>query len=428
MSDQPNPPHARRRPPDGHRPWALGATLLFFVGATALVASGCGEKKAKAKTQVVKFQKAVDVGPDPFLDKPAERKGKKQVKITPSSTAVGAGPFGGTGSDLVCDRDLLIRSLKARPERLAEWARVLGVKQTIKAVGAYITKLHPVTLTRDTRVTNHSFVNGLAVGFQSILAAGTSVLVDDYGNPVVRCRCGNPLLKPIFIATASCVGCPPRYTPPPACPYTEETIYRRRWYPGTYYSNAQYDEIFIRRFRSSCYSAYPDPPRVTITDIYDPALKPEPKTPPPATQTTPQTTTPTSPGQSNASASFSPQSGPVCRSYTLSVSGFAPNRTLAIGLARPDGVNESYSMTTRSDGSGAYTFGAGAQCAGDAQGTYTATVRDAQSGDSAQASVNVSGGANSGSAGGGGSGGSELQCDPPRSQLESEQCAEAGMP
>jgi uncharacterized membrane protein YgcG len=434
VSDQPHHPHARRRSPDGRRPCALGATLLLVAGATALVASGCGEeKKAKAKTQIVKFQKAVDVGPDPFLDKPAERKGKKQVKITPSSTEVGAGPFGGTGSDLVCDRDLLIRSLKARPERLAEWARVLGVKPTIKAVGTYITKLHPVTLTRDTRVTNHSFVAGRAVGFQSILAAGTSVLVDDYGNPVVRCRCGNPLLKPIFIATAGCVGCPPRYAPPPACPYTEVTTYRRRWYPGDYYSNARYDEIFIRRFRSSCYSAYPDPPRVTITTIYDPALKPEPKAPPPPTQTTPPTTT-AGAGQSNASASFSPPSGPVCRSYTLSVSGFAPNRTLAIALARPDGVNESYSMTTRSDGSGAYTFGAGAQCAGDAQGTYSATVRDTQSGDSAQASVNVSGGGNSGGGSGSGSGsgsnsgGSGLQCDPPRSQLESEQCAAAGMP
>ena len=125
-------------------------------------------------------------------------------------------------------------------------------------------------------MTNHSFVNGRAVGFQSILAAGTSVLVDDYGNPVARCRCGNPLLKPVFIATATCIACPPRYKPPPACPYTEETIYRRRWYPGRYYSNAQYDEIFIRRFRSSCYSAYPDPPRVRITDIYDPDLKPAP--------------------------------------------------------------------------------------------------------------------------------------------------------
>ncbi len=423
MSDQPPPPIEHRGSPRRGSSRRLGALLLAFLGAAALVASGCGEEEKKAKAQTVMFQKAVDVGPDPFLDKPAERKGKKKVKITPSSSEVGAGPFGGTGSDLVCDRDLLVKSLKARPERLAEWARVLDVKPTIKAVGTYITKLHPVTLIRDTRVTNHSFVSSRAVGFQSILAAGTSVLVDDYGNPVVRCRCGNPLLKPVFIATASCVGCPPRYKPPPACEYTEETTYRRRWYPDRYYSNAEYDEIFIRRFRSSCYSAYPDPPRVRITDIYDPDLKPTSDPPPPPTLTTPQATT-TAPSQSDASASFSPASGPVCRSYTLSVSGFAPDRTLSISLARPDGVRESYSLTTRSDGSGAYTFGAGPQCAGDVQGTYTATVRDGQTGDSAQASVNVSGGGGSGSGGTG----SELQCDPPRSQLESEQCAAAGRP
>ena len=122
-----------------------------------------GENEAKAQT--VRFQQATDVGPDPFLEKPAERKGKRRVKITPSSPEVGSGPFGGTGSDLVCDRDLLINSLRARPDRLVEWARVLGVTPTIKAVGSYIAKLHPVTLTRDTRVTNHSLSNGRAVGY-----------------------------------------------------------------------------------------------------------------------------------------------------------------------------------------------------------------------------------------------------------------------
>ncbi len=414
--------------PGGTWPWAIGGALLLVVAATVLiVVLRGGEEEAKAQT--VTFQKPVDVGPDPFVDKPAERKGKKQVKITPSSTEVGAGPFGGTGSDLVCDRDLLIRSLKARPERLVEWARVLGVEPTIKAVGTYITKLHPVTLTRDTRVTNHTFVNGRAVGFQGILAAGTSVLVDDYGNPVVRCRCGNPLLKPVYIPSAVCHGCPPRYQPPPACPYTEEVTYRRRWYPGRYYSNAEYDEIFIRRFRSPCYTAYPDPPIVRITDIYDPDLKPKPKPkPPPPATTTPQQPTTTTPQPSNASASFSPQSGPVCRSYTLSADGFAPNRTLSISLTRPDGVGETYSMTTGPDGSGTYTFSAGANCANDVQGTYTATVRDSQTGDSASASVSVMGGGNAGGGGGGGTGTSDLQCDPPRSQLESEQCAAAGLP
>ena len=63
---------------------------------------------------------------------------------------------------------------------------------------------------------------------------------------------------------------------------------------------------------------------------------------------------------------------------------------------------------------GTYTFGAGPQCAGDVRGTHTATVSDSQSGASAQASVIVSGGGNSGGSGGVGA---SFQCDPPRSLL-----------
>jgi hypothetical protein len=434
---QPQDPPPRRRRSGGPWPWAIGAMLLLVIAATVLVVVlRGGEEEAKAQT--VRFQQPTDVGPDPFLEKPADRKGKRKLKVTPSSPDVGAGPFGGSGSDLVCDRDLLIESLKARPERLVEWARVLGVKPTIKAVGTYIAKLHPVTLTRDTRVTNHSFVNGRAVGFQAILAAGTAVLVDDYGNPVVRCRCGNPLLKPIFIPTATCTACPPRYEPPPPCPYTEEVTYRRRWYPGKYYSNDSYDEVFIRRFRSPCYRAYPAPPRVTITDIFDPDLKPTPtptatRTPKPTPERPPEQPPEQvpAPAPTNPAASFSPSSGPVCRAYTLSASGFTPNRTLSITLVRPDGVNESYSMTTGPDGSSSYTFSPGPNCANVVQGVYTATVRDPQSDDSAQATVGVSGGGGGGGGGGGdeaGGGTEELQCDPARSQLEFEQCRDAGLP
>ncbi len=130
-----------------------------------------------------------------------------------------------------------------------------------------------------------------------------------------------------------------------------------------------------------------------ITDIYDPDLKPEPSLrrldADDAADQHPQ------PQQSDASASFSPRSGPVCRYYTLSVSGFGPNRTLSIALAARRRQRELLD-DEESDGTGAYTFGAGPQCAGDVQGTYTATVRDAQTGDTAQASVTVSGGGSSG--------------------------------
>jgi hypothetical protein len=45
-------------------------------------------------------------------------------------------------------------------------------------------------------VTNHGFDDGLAEPFQSVLQAGTAVLVDAVGLPRVRCFCGNPLQGP----------------------------------------------------------------------------------------------------------------------------------------------------------------------------------------------------------------------------------------
>ena len=114
----------------------LVVLLLLVAGGVAFLTLG-GEDEAKAQT--VRFQAPTDNGPDPFTA-PAERRGAKVVKV-------GSGPFGGTGSDLVCDRELLIRSLVARPDRLREWARVLGVTPTTQVVASYIRKLRPVTLT-----------------------------------------------------------------------------------------------------------------------------------------------------------------------------------------------------------------------------------------------------------------------------------------
>jgi hypothetical protein len=56
--------------------------------------------------------------------------------------------------------------------------------------------LTAVRLRFDTRVTNHGFRDGEANAFQSILQAGTAVMVDDQGIPRVKCNCGNPLAEP----------------------------------------------------------------------------------------------------------------------------------------------------------------------------------------------------------------------------------------
>ena len=60
--------------------------------------------------------------------------------------------------------------------------------------------LTDVILAVDTRVTNHGFRNGSAYAIDSVLQAGTAVLVDSFGVPRVRCYCGNPLLQAHFLA------------------------------------------------------------------------------------------------------------------------------------------------------------------------------------------------------------------------------------
>lgn len=318
--------------PTSRRLWSVFAVALL-LGLS--IVAGCGSddsKPAADDAQTVTFQEPTDAGDDPFT-KPADVSGSDKVEV-------GSGPFGGTGSDLVCDRELLISSLRARRDRLEEWARVLDVEPKIGAVARYIRRLRPVTLTQDTRVTNHSFVGGRAVGYQAILQAGTAVLVDENGEPVARCRCGNPLLEPVFIKTAKCQGCPPNYKPPKGCAYGS----------------------------AECYRLYPNPPKVKRAGRRLPR---------------PGTTTPTT----NPSAAFSPAAGTTDDTYTLSASGFRPNVTLSVKLTRPDGVGETYSITTNGSGSGSYTFPRGD--GNTVTGTYTAVVSDPGSGDRATASTTV---------------------------------------
>jgi hypothetical protein len=252
---------------------------LALAASVALVACGGGDDDGSATesadTQTITFQEPEDPGEDPFTP-PADVEGGDTVEVQQ--------PFGGSGSNRVCNRDKLIRFLEANPERMAEWARVLGLEPSIRAVKKYIAKLHPVTLTRDTQVTNHAFTNGRAVPFQAILQAGTAVLVDEYGVPVVRCYCGNPLGPAVYTPEAKCTGCPPDYKPPRQCEFGRKENYDESYYRKDYYANGDYDEVFISRHRSSgyskCYEPYPDPPVVTTVSVYRPPPEPEP--PPPA--------------------------------------------------------------------------------------------------------------------------------------------------
>ncbi|WP_108719266.1 DUF6777 domain-containing protein [Miniimonas sp. S16] len=106
--------------------------------------------------------------------------------------ATAPGLYGGSGRLSSCEPQALTDFLAADAAKAAAWAGVLGI--SVESIPAFVAGLTSVVLTVDTLVTNHGFAAGVATAHPSLLQAGTAVLIDARGNPVVRCACGNPLL------------------------------------------------------------------------------------------------------------------------------------------------------------------------------------------------------------------------------------------
>jgi hypothetical protein len=111
--------------------------------------------------------------------------------------------YGGSRDTQVCDVETLVAFLTdpANKAKADAWSDVLGVEPA--GIPDYVAGLTAVRLRYDTRVTNHGFRDGEANAFQSLLEAGTAVLVDNTGVPRVKCNCGNPLAEPTALGGAS---------------------------------------------------------------------------------------------------------------------------------------------------------------------------------------------------------------------------------
>ncbi|HUQ00198.1 MAG TPA: DUF6777 domain-containing protein [Aeromicrobium sp.] len=251
---------------------------IVLAVAASLVTAGllvrdkpAGPSSGDKDLQVVEYQTPSAAGDDPFTTA-ADVEGDKVVRFKPaggSTDAGGSEPFGGSGSLHVCDREKLVDFLLSHKAERKAWAGVLKIDSDKDSVSRYVRSLTPVTLTVDTRVTNHMFVNGRAVPFQSILAAGTAVLVDKYGRPVVRCKCGNPLWWPKDYPRVTCHHCPPHYHPPKACKwrtYDPWYGYPPEWLPpewrDPYPKNYPKPKPWVYKKGDYCYLVYPDPPEV----------------------------------------------------------------------------------------------------------------------------------------------------------------------
>ncbi|MFJ5533309.1 DUF6777 domain-containing protein [Streptomyces sp. NPDC093261] len=167
---------------------------IVFLLAAALILSGCGRN---AQLFAVK---AVAVGVPslaPFFDEHSGlgRDTPVRSRRAPGGLQAGDTPglYGGSRTPTVCDIARLKEFLTdPRNDRKAKvWAQVEGIAQ--REIPDYLDRLTPVLLRHDTLVRNHDFKKGRATPFDSLLQAGIAVLVDERGQPTVKCSCGNPL-------------------------------------------------------------------------------------------------------------------------------------------------------------------------------------------------------------------------------------------
>ncbi|QCX80512.1 hypothetical protein C9F11_34645 [Streptomyces sp. YIM 121038] len=206
----------------------MGATLrtyaTAFATAVALAASGCsggdGDTTTKDTAESGRelfLQPVAAQGPDPFTASTARAAASPPpVTRSPQPSPTGSasptdqglrslaggtpGLYGGTHRVGSCDVGRQIDFLTADRAKAAAFAEASGIARS--GIPAYLRGLTPVVLRADTRITNHGYRDGHANSFQSVLQAGTAVLVDDRGLPRVRCACGNPLKPPVAFRQA----------------------------------------------------------------------------------------------------------------------------------------------------------------------------------------------------------------------------------
>ncbi|MDN5857581.1 MAG: protein kinase [Pseudonocardia sp.] len=145
-------------------------------------------------------------GTNPFMPPAAHGPPRAVPPVRTRGPVNGATPglYGGTMSNALCDREQMISFLQSHPDKARAWADVEGISTA--QIPSYIRGLTPVVLRTDTAVTNHGFASGKATAFNSIMQAGTAVLVDHYGVPRARCMCGNPLTPAVTPSAPSYSG------------------------------------------------------------------------------------------------------------------------------------------------------------------------------------------------------------------------------
>ncbi|UYQ65913.1 DUF6777 domain-containing protein [Streptomyces peucetius] len=182
------------------------AVAVLCVGP---LAAGCGGESKAAEPEEILLQSSAATGPEPFTAStasPGRPPALPRVASAPKSPSGGGvtlrtmsgsapGLYAGTQEVAACDVAAQAGLLVTDKDKARAFAEGAGVEPS--GIGAFLRGLTPVLLRTDVRVTGHGFHDGSAVARQSVLQAGTAILVDQYGAPRVRCASGTPLKKPV---------------------------------------------------------------------------------------------------------------------------------------------------------------------------------------------------------------------------------------
>ena len=186
---------------------AIGVVVLLVAATVGVLVLTSDDAEAGE----IFLAPATDVGDDPFTQSVANTANRPVAAQGTTGTSAGGpvevrsangsqpGLYGGTLNQSQCDRRQMIGFLQANPDKGRAWAGVQGIG--FNQLEDYILGLTSMQLRTDTRVTNHGFRNGRATTIQTVLQAGTAVLVDRQGIPRARCACGNPLTPPTAVSS-----------------------------------------------------------------------------------------------------------------------------------------------------------------------------------------------------------------------------------
>lgn len=207
--------------------WALQSVAVILIGAVIVIAMVVRQRGAAVEGRIL-LEPATAQGSNPFTASVAEfappgfdpdaeitlgssTDGSPLLapRLGPSGAEAGGVPsyrggapglFGGIKDRRSCNGEELSSLLAAEPVKSEAFAEAQGIAKA--DVSSFVEGLTPVNLRGDTRVTSHDLVDGRPRAGQSVLQAGTAVLIDQFGVPRVRCASGSPL-KPAVAARAT---------------------------------------------------------------------------------------------------------------------------------------------------------------------------------------------------------------------------------